>query len=99
MSPPAPFEFGPFGELLAAVDRERLYQFSDVEDRFLAAMSEFDRGRAGGLISPGQNQHKGWFFNELIVRLLERCAGQGVVKRGKRKGVLLENAREDPLLK
>lgn len=90
MSPRASFSFRPFDEVLAAVDRERLQQFSVIEDRFVAAMGEFDRLRVAGQITPGQNQNKGFFFNELIVRLLERCAGQGVAKRGKRPGVLLE---------
>lgn len=90
MSPRSSFSFEPFEEVLAAVDRERLQQFSDIEDRFVAAMSAFDRLRVSGEITAGQNQNKGFFFNELIVRLLERCAGQGVAKRGKRRGVLLE---------
>lgn len=90
MSPRSSFTFRPFDDVLAAVDRERLQQFSAIEDRFVAAMSEFDRLRVAGQLTSGQNQHKGLFFNELIVRLLERCAGQGVAKRGKRPGVLLE---------
>lgn len=90
MSPRTSFSFPPFDDVLATVDRERLQQFAAIEDRFVAAMSEFDRLRANGQITSGQNQNKGFFFNELIVRLLERCAGQGVAKRGKRPGVLLE---------
>ncbi len=91
MSPRASsFSFPPFEDVLADVDRERLQQFADIEDRFVAAMSEFDRQRAAGQITAGQNQNKGLFFNELIVSLLERCAGHGVAQRGKRKGVLLE---------
>jgi hypothetical protein len=86
----SPFTFEPFDDVLDAVDRERVQHFTAIEDRFVAAMSAFDRLRAEGRITSGQNQNKGLFFNELIVRLLERCAGQGVAKRGKRKGVLLE---------
>ncbi len=90
MSTRKAFRFPPFEEVLDAVDRERLQSFADVEDRFVAAMSDFDRGRVAGKITAGQNQSKGLFFNELMVRLLERCTGQGVAKRGRRKGVLLE---------
>jgi hypothetical protein len=90
MGPRSPFTFPAFDDVLATVDRERLQQFSAIEDRFVEAMSEFDQLRAAGVITSGQNQTKGLFFNELIVRLLERCAGLGVAKRGKRPGVLLE---------
>lgn len=90
MSPRATFAFEPFDEVLAAIDRERLERFADIEDHFAEVMSKFDALRAEGNITPGQNQSKGLFFNELIVRLLERRAGQGVAQRGKRRGVLLE---------
>ena len=87
---PSPFEFAPFRELLAAVSREGLGTFAELEPRFLSTMSAFDQVRAAGGLTSGQNQNKGLFFNELIGRLLERCAGVGVAKRGKRRGVLLD---------
>ncbi|MDQ1747778.1 MAG: hypothetical protein QOD07_2041 [Frankiaceae bacterium] len=89
-----PFEFAPFRELLDAIPREGIDSFAELELRFLAAMSAFDSLRADSLTS-GQNQNKGLFFNELIGRLLERCAGVGVAKRGKRRGVLLEKVDVD----
>ncbi len=93
---PSPFEFGPFRELLDAVVVERIDAFADlVEPRFLAAMSAFDTRQAAGQLSSGQNQNKGLFFNELIGRLLENCAGVGVAKRGKRAGVLLDKVDVD----
>src|SRR6266581_934562 len=58
-------------------------------------MSAFDRRMAAGEFTSGQNQNKGLFFNELIARLLERCAGFGVAKRGKRPGILLEHVDVD----
>ncbi|MDQ1710825.1 MAG: hypothetical protein QOE45_275 [Frankiaceae bacterium] len=85
-----PYEFPPFRDLLEAVPREGIDRFADLEDRFLAAMGAFDAVQAAGDLSSGQNQNKGLFFNELMGRLLERCAGVGVAKRGKRRGVLLE---------
>ena len=87
---PSPFEFAPFRELLDAVTREDIGTFAALEPRFLAAMSAFDQVRAAGGLTSGQNQNKGLFFNELTGRLLERCAGVGVAKRGKRRGVLLD---------
>jgi hypothetical protein len=87
---PSAFEFLPFRELLDAVPREGIETFAALEQRFLAAMSAFDTLQAAGQLNSGQNQNKGLFFNELIGRLLEQCAGVGVVKRGKRRGVLLE---------
>lgn len=95
MSSHAAFSFVPFDEVLAAVDREGLDRFADIESRFVEAMGRFDALRARGEITSGQNQRKGLFFNELIVRLLERCAGQGVAQRGKRPGVLLESVDLD----
>lgn len=92
---PSPFEFPPFRELLDAVPREGISTFAALEQRFLAAMSAFDTLQAAGDLNSGQNQNKGLFFNELIGRLLEQCAGVGVAKRGKRRGVLLENVDVD----
>jgi len=90
-----PFEFAPFRELLDAVLIEDIGSFAALETRFLRAMSAFDTLQAAGRLSSGQNQNKGLFFNELMGRLLEQCAGVGVVKRGKRRGVLLEKVDVD----
>lgn len=90
-----PFQFTPFRELLDAVQLEDIHTFSELEPRFLAAMSAFDALQAAGILSSGQNQNKGLFFNELMGRLLERCAGVGVAKRGKRRGVLLDSVDVD----
>lgn len=91
----SPFEFSPFRELLDAIPRQGIDTFAALETRFLSAMSAFDALQAQGLLSSGQNQNKGLFFNELIGRLLERCAGVGVAKRGKRPGVLLAKVDVD----
>jgi len=92
---PSAFEFAPFRELLDAVPLEGIDTFAALEFRFLQAMSAFDTLQAAGALSSGQNQNKGLFFNELMGRLLERCAGVGVAKRGKRRGVLLEKVDVD----
>lgn len=92
---PDPFEFAAFRELLDAVPLEGIDTFAALEPRFLQAMSAFDTLQAAGELSSGQNQNKGLFFNELMGRLLERCAGVGVAKRGKRRGVLLEKVDVD----
>ena len=89
------FEFAPFRALLDAVTREGIDTFAELEPRFLTAMSAFDQARVRGDFESGQNQNKGLFFNELMGLLLERCAGVGVAKRGKRRGVLLESVDVD----
>jgi hypothetical protein len=91
----SPFEFPLFRELLDAVTIEGIDTFAALEPRFLVAMGAFDTLQAAGQLSSGQNQNKGLFFNELMGRLLERCAGVGVAKRGKRRGVLLEHVDVD----
>ncbi len=74
---------------------EGIDTFAGLEDRFIAAMSAFDTEQAAGRLTSGQNQNKGMFFNELMGSLLERCAGVGVAKRGKRQGVLLDKVDVD----
>jgi hypothetical protein len=93
---PNPYEFAPFRELLDAVPLEGIDTFAALGLRFLQAMSAFGTLQAAGELSSGQNQNKGLFFNELMGRLLERCAGVGLAKRGKRRGVLLEEVDVDP---
>jgi hypothetical protein len=87
--PKSPFSFPPFRALLQRVQAERIETFSEIEPDFLAAMSAFDALMAAGRLTAGENQNKGLFFNELIARLVERCAGFGVAQRGKRPGILL----------
>jgi hypothetical protein len=58
-------------------------------------MSAFDHCVAAGDFTSGENQNKGLFFNELIARLVERCAGFGVAQRGKRPGILLPQVDVD----
>lgn len=58
-------------------------------------MRAFDWEVANGHLTSGENQNKGLFFNELIARLVERCAGFGVAQRGKRPGILLPRVDVD----
>lgn len=77
-----------------AVPLQGIDTFAALEFR-LQAMSAFDTLQDAGELSSGQNQNKELFFNELMGRLLERCAGVGMAKRGKRRGVLLEKVDVD----
>lgn len=92
---PEPFSFAPFRELLERMESEGTETFAAIEDDFVAAMSAFDHRLAAGELTSGQNQNKGLFFNELIARLIERCAGMGVAQRGKRPGILLPTVDVD----
>lgn len=82
------FSFSPFRALLQRVEAQGVETFAEIERDFVAAMSAFDQRLAAGELTSGQNQNKGLFFNELIARLIERCAGLGVAQRGKRPGIL-----------
>ena len=93
--PKAPFSFAEFRSVLTKVEKERIETFAEIEVDFVRAMSSFDRQVQAGVITPGQNQNKGLFFNELIARLVERCAGFGVAQRGKRPGILLPQVDVD----
>ncbi len=93
--PKAPFSFPEFRSLLDRVEAERIQTFADIEADFLHAMSAFDRRVVLGEISSGENQNKGLFFNELIARLVERCAGFGVAQRGRRPGILTQQVDVD----
>lgn len=92
---PKPFSFSPFERLLAEVDRDEVSTFASVESTFVDAMSAFDQELVLGRLTSGQNQNKGLFFNELVARLIERCAGLGVAQRGKRPGILLPTVDVD----
>jgi hypothetical protein len=91
----SPFSFPQFRALLARVDAECIDTFAAIEQDFLGAMSAFDHRVAAGDFTSGENQNKGLFFNELIARLVERCAGFGVAQRGKRPGILLPQVDVD----
>ena len=86
--PKTPFSFPEFRDLLDRITAQRIETFAEIEGDFLRAMGAFDKRLVEGQISSGENQSKGLFFNELIARLLERCAGVGVAQRGKRPGIL-----------
>jgi hypothetical protein len=77
------------------MEAEGIRTFVEVEQDFVAAMSAFDHRVAAGDFTSGQNQNKGLFFNELVARLIERCAGLGVAQRGKRPGILLPTVDVD----
>jgi hypothetical protein len=87
--PEAPFSFGPFRTLLERMEADGTTTFAEIEQDFVGAMSAFDHRLVAGDLTSGQNQNKGLFFNELVARLIERCAGLGVAQRGKRPGILL----------
>jgi hypothetical protein len=95
VSPAKRFSFGPFVALIEKVAAERIERFSEIEDEFMVAMSDFDTLQAAGELTSGEYQAKGFFFNEIVARLIERCAGQGVAQRGKRRGILMANVDVD----
>jgi hypothetical protein len=90
-----PFSFPPFRALLERMEASATETYAEIENEFVAAMSAFDHLLAAGELTSGQNQNKGLFFNELIARLIERCAGLGVAQRGKRPGILLPTVDVD----
>src|SRR5580693_9380732 len=92
---PEPFSFAPFRSLLEQMEAEATETFAEIEADFVAAMSAFDHRLAAGELTSGQNQNKGLFFNQLIARLIERCAGLVVAQRGKRPGILLPTVDVD----
>ncbi|HUZ88302.1 MAG TPA: hypothetical protein VMU49_00550 [Candidatus Acidoferrales bacterium] len=93
--PKSPFSFPAFRGLLDRVEAEQIESFAEIEGEFLKAMSAFDRLVQAGNVSSGENQNKGLFFNELVARLVERCAGFGVAQRGKRPGILTQQVDVD----
>lgn len=92
---PKPFSFSPFRALLDRMQAQGIRTFAEIEPEFVAAMSAFDQRMAAGDFTSGQNQNKGLFFNDLVARLVERCAGLGVAQRGKRPGILLKTVDVD----
>lgn len=89
------FSFAPFLRVLDTMDQDGTDTFAAIQGDFVGAMSAFDREQAAGSLTSGHNQHKGFFFNEVIARLIERGAGQGVARRGKRPGILLPSIDVD----
>ena len=89
------FSFEPFVALNEAIAAEGVEQFADIQERFLEAMGAFDELQAAGELTSGNYQNKGLFFNDVIARLIERCAGLGVARRGKRPGILMANVDVD----
>jgi hypothetical protein len=89
------FSFPEFRALLNKVEAERIQTFAEIEPEFVRAMSAFDHKLVRGELTSGQNQNKGLFLNELIARLVERCAGFGVAERDKRPGILLDEVDVD----
>jgi hypothetical protein len=77
------------------METEGTETFAEIEPEFVAAMSAFDHRLAAGELTSGQNQNKGPFFNQLVARLIERCAGLVVAQRGKRPGILLPTVDVD----
>lgn len=64
-------------------------RWTQVEDRFLSAMWEFDQAFALGLADQGDNQNgKGDFFNDLIALVLENCSGKELHGRGAVPGLI-----------
>jgi hypothetical protein len=92
---PEPFSFAPFRSLLERMEADATETFAEIETDFVEAMSAFDHRLAAGKLTSGQNQNKGLFFNQLIARLIERCAGLVVAQRGKRPGILLPTVDVD----
>jgi hypothetical protein len=67
-------------------------RWSQVEQRFLSAMWEFDQNLASGLANQGDNQNgKGDFFTDLIALLLENCSGKELHGRGSIPGLIFPN--------
>lgn len=80
--------FAPFDALLERVNKEKLGSWRSVEADFLAAVTAFDTEYSTGTHDAGWYQLKGRFFNDLIVDLVENCAGREIARRAKRPGTL-----------
>jgi len=64
-------------------------RWTQVENRFLSAMWDFDLAFAAGLANQGDNQNgKGDFFNDLIALVLENCSGKELPGRGGVPGLI-----------
>lgn len=64
-------------------------RWPQVEDRFLAAMWDFDQAFAAGQANQGDNQNgKGDFFTDLIALLLENCSDKELHGRGSVPGLI-----------
>jgi hypothetical protein len=64
-------------------------RWTQVEERFLEAMWQFDMGFAAGRANQGDNQNgKGDFFTDLIALILENCSGKDLHGRGAVPGLI-----------
>lgn len=64
-------------------------RWTQVEERFLSAMWDFDQAFARGEANQGDNQNgKGDFFTDLIALLLENCSGKELHGRGSVPGLI-----------
>jgi hypothetical protein len=71
-------------------------RWTEVEERFLAAMWEFDRNFATGIADQGDNQNgKGDFFTDLLALLLENCSGKELYGRGAVPGLIFPKHQLD----
>jgi hypothetical protein len=71
-------------------------RWTQVEERFLSAMWEFDQAFAAGLADQGDNQNgKGDFFTDLIALVLEECSGKELHGRGAVPGLIFPNHNLD----
>jgi hypothetical protein len=71
-------------------------RWTQVQDRFLSAMWDFDQAFAVGLADQGDNQNgKGDFFTDLIALLLENCSDKKLHGRGAVPGLIFPNHNLD----
>lgn len=76
--------------------RAKPSRWTQVEDRFLSALWDFDQAFALGLANQGDNQNgKGDFFTDLIALLLENCSGKDLHGRGAVPGLIFRKHNLD----
>ena len=96
----------PLRDLYEWAESEGVGSWEHVEDRFLAAMSEFDTTLAATALNPeseaarsvaGDLQNgKGDFFNDLLALLLENCSGiEDLYARSSVPGLIVETHNLD----
>lgn len=96
----------PLRELYAWAKAERVTSWEQVEQRFLAAMSDFDSALAATASAPESEaaqsvaadlqNGKGDFFNDLLALLLENCSGvETLYARGNVPGLIVETHNLD----
>lgn len=96
----------PLRELYAWAKAERVTSWEQVEEPFLAAMSDFDSALAATATAPESEaaqsvaadlqNGKGDFFNDLLALLLENCSGVATLyARGNVPGLIVETHNLD----